>query len=206
VYITVVALAFGIGTEAFIPLFGQEIGALPPLAAGFLGAALSLGWSVVQMVSANATSARAVRALVITGPLLLAVGLLGYGALQHTTPAGVVVAAWFLVLFVAGSGIGVAFPHLTVAALGATANEEESAKAAAGINTVLIIASAFSAAAAGVLVNLGAPDTVTSAHYLMTGFAIVVVLGVFPAVAAVRRPRVPTGTGDDTDRPEAALC
>jgi MFS family permease len=205
VYITVVALAFGIGTEAFIPLFGQEIGALPPLAAGFLGAALSLGWSVVQVVSANATTARAVRALVIAGPVLLAAGLLGYGALQHPMPAGLVVAAWFLVLFVAGSGIGVAFPHLTVAALGATADEEESAKAAAGINTVLIIASAFSAAAAGVLVNLGAPDTVTSAHYLMGGFAVVVVLGVFPAVAAVRGPRVPTDTGDDAARTGAAL-
>jgi MFS family permease len=189
VYVTVVALAFGIGTEAFIPLFGQEIGALPPLAAGFLGAALSLGWSVVQILSANATSARAVRALVITGPALLAVGLLGYGALQHTMPAGVVVAAWFVVLFVAGSGIGTAFPHLTVAALGATDDEEEGAKAAAGINTVLIIASAFSAAAAGVLVNLGAPDTVLSANYLMFGFAVAAALGVLPAVAATRRKR-----------------
>jgi MFS family permease len=192
VYVTVVALAFGIGTEAFIPLFGQEIGALPPLAAGFLGAALSLGWSVAQMFSANATTARSVRTLVIAGPAALAAGLVGYGALQHTMPAGVVVAAWFAVLFVAGSGIGMAFPHLTVAALGATDDEEEGAKAAAGINTVLIIASAFSAAAAGVLVNLGIPNMVTSAQFLMFVFAVVAVLGVFPAAAATvtkTRPR-----------------
>ena len=188
VYVTVVALAFGIGTEAFIPLFGQQIGALPPLAAGFLGAALSLGWSVVQVFSANAATARSVRALVIAGPAVLAAGLVGYGALQHTMPAGVVVAAWFAVLFVAGSGIGMAFPHLTVAALGATDDEEEGAKAAAGINTVLIIASAFSTAAAGVLVNLGAPNMVTSAHYLMFGFAVAAVLGVLPAVASMRTP------------------
>jgi MFS family permease len=188
VYLTVVALAFGIGTEAFIPLFGQEIGGLAPLAAGFLGAALSLGWSVVQMFSANATGARAVRALVVAGPALLAAGLLACGALQLPMPGGMVVALWFVVLFVAGAGIGVSFPHLTVAALGATDDEEESAKAAAGINTVLIIASAFSAAAAGVLVNLGAPDIVTSAHYLLIGFAIAAVLGVLPAMAAVRGP------------------
>lgn len=193
VYVTVVALAFGIGTEAFIPLFGQEIGGLPPLAAGFLGAALSLGWSVTQMVSAGATAPRTVRALVIAGPVLLAAGLAGYGALQHTMPSVVVVVVWFAVLFVAGSGIGVAFPHLTVAALGASADEEEGAKAASGINTVLIIASAFSAAAAGVLVNLGAPDVVAAARYLMFGFAVAVVLGVVPAAAATRRSRVPVG-------------
>ena len=189
VYVTVVALAFGIGSEAFIPLFGQEIGALPPLAAGFLGAALSLGWSLTQILSANATATRSVRALVIGGPATLAVGLLAYGALQHTAPAGVVIAAWFVTLFVAGSGIGMAFPHLTVAALGATGDEEEAAKAAAGINTVLIIASAFSAAAAGVLVNLGAPNIVTSAHYLTIGFAVASALGVLPAIAATRRKK-----------------
>jgi MFS family permease len=187
VYVTTAALAFGIGTEAFLPLFGQEIGALQPLAAGFLGAALSLGWSLTQIVSANATTHRAVRTLVIAGPATLAAGLLAYGALQHTAPAAVTVVTWFVTLFVAGSGIGMAFPHLTVAALGATGDEEEAAKAAAGINTVLIIASAFSAAAAGVLVNLGAPNTVTSAHYLMAGFALASALGVLPAAAATRR-------------------
>jgi MFS family permease len=195
VYLTVVALAFGIGTEAFIPLFGQEIGGLAPLVAGFLGAALSLGWSVVQIVSANATAARAVRVLVIAGPVLLAAGLTGYGLVQHTMPGGMVVALWFVVLFAAGAGIGVSFPHLTVAALGAADDEEEGAKAAAGINTVLIIASAFSAAAAGVLVNLGAPDLVASAHYLLFGFAAAAVLGVLPAMASVRdrRARRPGG-------------
>jgi MFS family permease len=72
VYVTVGVLAFGIGTEAFIPLVGQELGGMAPLAAGFLGAALSLGWSVTQMVTANATRPRAVRALIVGGPLLLA--------------------------------------------------------------------------------------------------------------------------------------
>ncbi|MEV6908127.1 MFS transporter [Amycolatopsis sp. NPDC051071] len=186
VYLTVVALAFGIGTESFIPLFGQEIGALSPLVAGFLGSALSLGWSLAQILSATAKTPRSVRMLVTAGPLALAAGLVGYGALQHTMPTGVVVAAWFAVLLVAGSGIGMAFPHLTVAALGATDDEEEAAKAAAGINTVLLIATAFSAATAGVLVNLGAPDTVASAHLLVFGFAVAAVLGVFPAMASVR--------------------
>jgi hypothetical protein len=97
-----------------------------------------------------------------------------------------VIAAWVATLFAAGAGIGLAFPHLTVAALGSADGEEEGAKAAAGINTVFIIASAFSAALAGVLVNLGSPSLVTSAHYLLFGFAIVAALGVIPARAAAR--------------------
>lgn len=193
VYLTVGVLAFGVGTEAFIPLFGQEIGGLGPLAAGFLGAALSLGWSLTQTVTANATRPALVRGLIVGGPLLLAVGLAGYGAAQADRPGGLVLAGWVLALFAAGAGIGAAFPHLTVAALG-SADGEEGAKAAAGINTVFLIASAFSAAAAGVLVNLGAPGLLTSAHYLFFGFAVVAALGVLPARAAARpRRRPPTG-------------
>jgi hypothetical protein len=187
VYFTVVALAFGIGAEAFVPLFGQDVGGLPPLTAGFLGAALSLGWSVTQVFSANIKTPRSVRWAVTAGPAVLAAGLIGYGALQQTTPGGVVVAAWFAVLFAAGSGIGLAFPHLTVATLSVTRDEQEGAKAAAGINTVMIIASAFGAATAGVLVNLGAPHMVTSARYLAFGLAAVVLLGVLPARASTRR-------------------
>ncbi|MGN9911246.1 MFS transporter [Phytohabitans sp. LJ34] len=187
VYVTVGVLAFGIGTEAFIPLFGQELGGMGPLAAGFLGAALSLGWSLNQIWSANATRPTTVRALVVAGPLLLAAGLVGYAALQRELPGGWVIAAWVATLFAAGAGIGIAFPHLTVAAMASADGEEEGAKAAAGINTVLIIANAFSAALAGVLVNLGAPDLLTSAHYLLFGFAAVVALGVLPA-RAVHRP------------------
>jgi MFS family permease len=189
VYVTVGVLAFGIGTEAFIPLFGQELGGMAPLAAGFLGAALSLGWSVTQVVTANATRPRAVRALIVGGPLLLAAGLTGYAAAQQELPAGGVIAAWAVALFAAGAGIGLAFPHLTVAAMGSTDDEEEAAKASAGINTVLIIANAFSAALAGVLVNLGAPSLVTSAQFLLFGFAGIVVLGVVPARLAARAVR-----------------
>jgi MFS family permease len=186
VYVVVGVLAFGIGTEAFIPLFGQELGGMGPLAAGFLGAALSLGWSVTQMVTANATRPGAVRALIVAGPLLLGAGLAAYGAVQQELPGGWVIAVWVAALFAAGAGIGLAFPHLTVAAMSSADGEEEGAKASAGINTVFLIASAFSAALAGVLVNLGAPSLITSAHYLLFGFAVVAVIGVIPARVAAR--------------------
>jgi hypothetical protein len=181
VYLTVGILAFGIGTEAFIPLFGQELGKLSPLLAGFLGAALSLGWSLSQTVSASATRASAVRRLIVGGPVLLAIGLGSYSALQADGPSAVVVALWFVTLFAAGAGIGVAFPHLAVAAFSSVEDNEEAAKASAGINTVFLMSSAFSAALAGVLVKLGEPSVLSSARLLLSVFAVVALLGAFPA-------------------------
>jgi len=49
---------------------------------------------------------------------------------------------------------------------------------------VFLIASAFSAALAGVLVNLAVPDLVGSARLLMLTFAVVSVLGVMLARGA----------------------
>jgi MFS family permease len=184
VYVTVAVLAFAIGTEAFIPLFGQEIGGLMPFVAGLLGAALSLGWSITQVFTANATGIRSRRVLITLGPVVVAVGLAAYGLLQHEGPSPLVIALWFATLFLAGAGIGLGFPHLTVAALGSTSGEEEGAKAAAAVNTVFIIASAFSSAMAGVLVNLAMPDVVDAARLLMLVFAGVTVLGAFVARGA----------------------
>ncbi|MCT1478970.1 MFS transporter [Microbacterium sp. p3-SID336] len=206
VYLTVAVLAFAIGTEAFIPLFGQQVGGLAPFVAGLLGAALSLGWSLTQVFTANATGIPSRRTLIVTGPLVVALGLAAYGLLQHAGPSVLVVVFWFVTLFIAGAGIGLGFPHLTVAALGSTRDEEEGAKAAAAVNTVFIIASAFSAAMAGVLVNLALPDTAGAARLLMLVFAGVTVLGVFVARGASRGIGVRTedeGT-DDRGADEAA--
>lgn len=186
VYLTVAVLAFAVGTEAFIPLFGQEVGDLMPFVAGLLGAALSLGWSLTQVFAATATGIRSRRVLVTVGPLVVALGLAAYGMLQHQGPSTLVIVLWFVTLFLAGAGIGLGFPHLTVAALSSTKDEEEGAKAAAAVNTVFIIASAFSAAFAGVLVNITAPDYVGSSRLLLFVFAGITALGVFIARGAAR--------------------
>ena len=93
------------------------------------------------------------------------------------------VLVWLPVLVVAGAGIGVAMPHLSVAAMAC----DEGKKAAAGIATVLTMSTAFGAAAAGLLVNLGAPVLVTSARYLLVGFAVISVVGVLTAARARER-------------------
>ncbi|MFJ8912448.1 MFS transporter [Amycolatopsis sp. NPDC102389] len=181
IYLTIMVLASGVAVETFLPLFGQRLGGLPPAAAGFFAAALSLGWSVSQLVSA---SARKTRRLVLAGPACLAIGFIVLGLLQTEQPSLPVVLAWLPVLFFGGTGIGIAMPHLSVAAM-TSAPDGEGGRAAAAIATVLTMSTAFGAAVAGLLVNLGAASVVASARWLLFGFAAISALGLLTARRAV---------------------
>ncbi|MEU7003018.1 MFS transporter [Nonomuraea sp. NPDC046570] len=189
VYLTIGLLAFGVAVESFVPLFGQHLGGLPPLAAGFFGAAISLGWSVTQIASSSAVRERTVRRLRAIGPVLLALGFLLQGLLQRDDTPIWLVLVWALVLFVAGSGIGVAYPHLSVAAMTSTRDPEEGKQAAAAIATVTTMSTAFGTAVAGVLVNLGGHSMLDSARYLLFGFAAICAIGIITARAANRSGR-----------------
>ncbi|MXP22748.1 MFS transporter [Gordonia sp. HNM0687] len=207
IYVSIAVLAIGSTAEGFVPLFGQQIAGMAPLVAGMLGAALSWGWSSAQLASTTWANGRRATTVRILGPGLLAAGLAGYGLLQFSS-APAVVAAWFLALFVAGAGIGMAFPHIATAAMTITRDETEAARASAGINTVQMVANTFGSALAGLLVSVGATvgagtddPTVTSARFLTFGFAAVAVAGVVAAVASVRPARVsPRRPGRRTDR------
>ncbi|MGK4597230.1 MFS transporter [Amycolatopsis sp. w19] len=181
IYLTIMVLASGVAVEMFLPLFGQRSGGLPPAAAGFFAAALSLGWSVSQLVSASAGKTRR---LVLAGPACLAIGFAVLGLLQTEQPPLPVVLAWLPVLFFGGTGIGIAMPHLSVAAM-TSAPDGEGGQAAAAIATVLTMSTAFGAAVAGLLVNLGGPSVVTSARWLLFGFAAISALGLLTARRAV---------------------
>lgn len=192
IYLTLGLLSFGVAVESFVPLFGQRLGGLAPVVAGFLGAAVSLGWSVTQIGSSSAVGERTVRRLCRLGPVLLALGFLGQGLLQRDPAPFWLVAVWVPVLFVAGAGIGVAYPHLSVAAMASAADPDEGRQAAAAVATVTSMATAFGTAVAGALVNLGGSSMVDSARYLLFGFAAVCAVGigtvraVFPAGVVLR--------------------
>ena len=89
-------------------------------------------------------------------------------------------------LAAAGAGIGLTFPHLMVAAMQSTDDAQEGAKAAAGLNTVELIAMAVGSAVAGVLVNLGAPSTLAAAQLLFLGLGVIATAGFFTAYRATR--------------------
>ena len=181
IYLSIAILTTGMASEAFTPLFGQRLAGVAPLIAAFLGAAVSLGWSASMVFSANASASRTLLRLRVLGPFVLAVGLAVTGLFQWEGAGPLTVVVWFAGLVLAGAGIGIAFPHLLVAAMSSSPDKAEAGKAAAGANTVELLAVAFSSALGGVLVNLGAPDMADSARYLLFGFAAIALVGCLTA-------------------------
>ena len=182
IYAAILLLTMASTIETFVPLFGQRLGGMSPLAAGFLGAAISWGWTVGSIASSSVVSARAKRGICIAGPLLISTGFLAYGALQVQDPNAVIVAGWFFALFVAGCGIGIAMAHWLTAGLSISDEPAEAAQASAGMNTTQLIATAFGSALAGLLVALGGPALLGSARTLSFGYVLVGVVGVAVAL------------------------
>lgn len=199
IYLTIAVLAAASMVETFIPFFGQRLGHLIPVAAGFLGATLAFGWTVGEMISASAT-ARTIARVVTIAPVVVAAGLVLAGALQRDGAGALEIVLWALGFAVTGAGIGMAWPHLASAAMSLSSDSGESAAAAAAISTVQLIAGAFGAGLAGVLVNLGGSDT-HGAHLLYLGFAAIVLSGV--AVSS-RVFRAAAGPGRGVDMTNTA--
>lgn len=177
IYLTLGLLMAATMVDMYVPLFGQRLGALAPVVAGFLGAALSVGWTVGEIASASITNVRITVRVVFIAPLVMAIGL-ALAAFTQTDGAPLpTLILWALALVITGAGIGMAWPHLSAWAMGSVVDDPaQQAVAAAAINTVQLMCGAFGAGLAGVLVNLrAAPDA--SASRLM--------FGAFSALAAV---------------------
>jgi len=187
VYLTVAALSAGVMVETFIPLFGQRLAGLSPLIAGFLGAVLSLAWVIAQIFVVSVKSEHARRRAIRLGPLLLTAGLVAYGFLQEADAGLALVLTWVVLLAVAGVGIGLAWPLLSVAAMSSTHDPAEAGKAAAAITITQLIAFSITSALAGTLLAAGGDSIVDSARYVTLGIVLLTMLGVYAAVVATRR-------------------
>ncbi len=187
VYLATALTTVAVVTEAFTPMFGQRIAGLSPLAAGFLGATISAGWSFTGLFSAHTDSVRARRSMITGGAALVATGLLGACLAQVAGgDAAGTVAGWGVALVIVGVGIGLAFPHLTVAAMSSSPDETEAGKAAATIPTVGLIAQTVGAAFGGLLVNAGLPSAPDAARNLFLGLGLVAIVGILAARASLR--------------------
>jgi len=189
IYLTMAALMAGAMVDTYVPLFGQRLAHLTPVAAGFLGAALAIGWSVSEIVSASLESPRAVGRVIAAAPVVLAAGL-ALGALtQRDNASAGIVALWTIGLLVAGIGIGMAWPHLSARAMDSVNDPAEGGAAAAAINTVQVVSAAFGAGLAGVVVNASRGGDAMAARWLFTVFTAVCAAGVVASYRAVRGAR-----------------
>jgi len=189
IYLTMAVLMVGAMVDTYVPLFGQRLAHLTPVAAGFLGAALAGGWTASEIVSASLDSPRAIGRVIAAAPVVMAAGLaLGAVTQRDNAPIGIVV-LWALALLVAGIGIGMAWPHLSVRAMDSVDDPAEGGAAAAAINTVQLISAAFGAGVAGVVVNTAAGGDVVAARWLFTVFTALGIAGVAASYGATRGDR-----------------
>ncbi|MCX4775511.1 MFS transporter [Streptomyces sp. NBC_01264] len=152
--------------EAFISLFGERLGGLSPLAAGFLGTTLSLGWCGTQVAVSGARPSTLAR-LCRVGPFALTGGLVVAAIARREHGGTWTVLVWAAAYLVAGAGVGMAMLHLSTSVLGAVDDPEEATKASAALNTIGQFAFAFGSALAGALINLGFPSMLRSARYTL---------------------------------------
>jgi hypothetical protein len=189
VYLTMAVQMMAVMVDTYVPLFGQRLGHLNPVLAGFLGAALAVGWTVSEIVSASLNDSRLIGYVVLTAPLVMASGL-AVGAVTQRADASIgVIVLWAVALLVAGIGIGMAWPHLAVRAMECVDDPAESGAAAAAINTVQLISAAFGAGLAGVVVNMADGADLLAARWLFTVFTLLAAVGFIASYRATRDDR-----------------
>ncbi|MFB7844914.1 MFS transporter [Microbacterium sp. NPDC056052] len=205
VYIGLALLVIGSTIETYIPFFGQALGDLSPLWAGLLGAVLSWGWSLGGILSSSIERPRLKASARIVGPVVLGIGLAVYGLLQVASPTIAVIIWWYVVLFLAGLGIGIAFVHNVTAAMSSTDDPEEAMQASAGANSVQLISTAFGAAVTGFAVNfsISSGDAFAS-RTLAFVMASIVLLGAVLTASTIRRGRSATMSGLISESTSAA--
>jgi MFS family permease len=186
IYLTLALLMASAMVDMYVPLFGQRLAHLVPVVAGFLGTALAVGWTVSEIVSASLNSTRVIARVVAAAPLIVAVGLALAACTQSgDAPVGIV-ALWAFALLVTGTGIGVAWPHLSAWAMDRVDDASEGGEAAAAINTVQLISGAFGAGLAGVVVNTSEDGGVMAARGLFAVFAALAAAGGLASYRATR--------------------
>ena len=188
-YLTMTVLMAAAMVDTYVPLFGQRLGHLTPVAAGFLGAALAVGWTVSEIVSASLETPQAIGRVIAAAPLVVVSGLALGAVTQRANASAGTAAVWALALLVAGIGIGMAWPHLSVRAMEYVNDPAEGAAAAAAINTVQLISAAFGAGLAGVVVNMAEGGDVIEARWLFAVFTALSAAGVVASCGAARGRR-----------------
>jgi MFS family permease len=195
IYLTLGMLMAATMVDLYVPLFGQRLAHLVPVAAGFLGVALAIGWTISEIASASVIRPQAIVRIVAVAPLVMAVGLAIAAVSQVQDASAGLIAIWVMALMVTGIGVGMAWPHLSAWAMGCVDDPVEGGRAAAAINTVQLMFGAFGAGLAGVVVNMTESGDAAPARWLFATFAV---LAAFGAVASFRSGVVGSDSGRQT--------
>jgi MFS family permease len=134
--------------QIFVPLFLQKLHSFEPLGAGYAVAASSLGWTIAAIAVAGLSTVWA-RRMLILGPAVMAIGLLGVGVLGSSGP----IAGLLTAIVMVGLGIGMCWAFVAQRVMGGAAREEATIGASA-MPTVQQVGLALGGAAAGLVANM----------------------------------------------------
>jgi MFS family permease len=177
--------------QIFVPLFLQTLHGFDPLSAGYAVAASSLGWTVAALAVAGLSSVWA-RRMLILGPAVMAIGLLGVAALGASGP----IPGLLLGILMVGLGIGMCWAFVAQRVMGGAAREDATI-AASAMPTVQQVGLALGGAVAGLIANMaGISDgdlggITQAAFWVPASFtcAAVVAGGMGLRLAALSKPR-----------------
>ncbi|MBV6272557.1 MFS transporter [Alcaligenaceae bacterium CGII-47] len=148
-YAMIGLLSIGVTTEVFVPYFLQVIHGETPLAAGYLSALMSAGWTLGTLISSSRGPITVGRLLVL-GPILSTLALAALAVAMPLQSVG----AWTLsvLLLGVGLGVGLCWPHLLTDVFRAAPPDQQNI-ASAAITTLQLYAMALGASVAGVVAN-----------------------------------------------------
>lgn len=185
IYVCVALLSIGITVEMFVPYFLQVLHKQTPLAAGYLSALMSAGWTIGAITSTSRTASTA-DIFVRLGPVVSSLSLACLGLMLVWPVLNDEVLRWVVCvpLLGVGLGIGLCWPHLLTHVFKvAPAGQENMASSA--IITVQLYAMALGAAVGGVVINAaGFTDPGGVQGTAQAAVALLLVMALAPGLAA----------------------
>lgn len=190
-YAGIALMSIGVTSEIFIPYFLQTIHGVRPLAAGYMTALMSAGWTVGSVMMASRSPLFANKLLRI-GPVVSAISLAALGLLLPWQGLQTELhALWLLYipLFGVGLGVGMIWPHLLTRVFKSSEPGQENL-ASSAITTLQLYAMSIGAAVAGMITaaagfNEGTIESAQQASMaLLLSFALVPLVFVFVSGAA----------------------
>jgi predicted MFS family arabinose efflux permease len=133
--------------SVYLALLLQVLHGISPASAGYFYAAQSLAWTGAAIVSARLGGAH-VRAALILGPLMIAIGFGGMFLIAASGPIAAIVVATILI----GAGVGTCWAHVGSIVLG-SGRHDEGAATASLIPTTQTFAVSLGAALCGIIAN-----------------------------------------------------
>jgi predicted MFS family arabinose efflux permease len=175
----------GAATGVYLVLLLQQLWGYGPTQAAIIGAVMAIGWSTSSITVANVKRRSTRRILIRTGPVLLAVGLVGVLIALETTQLALLIVAQLAI----GMGFGISNGYIMLTIMEASVDAERD-RTSALLPTTQSAGNALGAALAGVAANAAGYAVATDAAAILSAivplFAVAVAFAGLAFIAALR--------------------